>query len=54
MSLPTALRQTLLGREGTADDVARAVRYLIEASYVTGAILQVDGGRHLAGGEPPT
>jgi NAD(P)-dependent dehydrogenase (short-subunit alcohol dehydrogenase family) len=49
-----AIRSTLLGREGTPEDVARAVRYLIEASYVTGVILPVDGGRHLATGEPPS
>jgi NAD(P)-dependent dehydrogenase (short-subunit alcohol dehydrogenase family) len=49
-----AVRSTLLGREGTPEDVARAVRYLIEAGYVTGVVLPVDGGRHLAGGEVPT
>ncbi|MFO0981872.1 MAG: SDR family oxidoreductase [Planctomycetota bacterium] len=44
-----AVRTTLLGRTGTPEDVARAVRYLIEAPYVTGVILPVDGGRHLRG-----
>lgn len=33
-----------LGREGCAEDVARAVRYLVEADYVTGSVLAVDGG----------
>jgi NAD(P)-dependent dehydrogenase (short-subunit alcohol dehydrogenase family) len=32
------------GRVGTAADVADAVAYLIGATYVTGAILPVDGG----------
>jgi len=35
-----------LGRVGTVDDIANAVAYLCsdEASYVTGALLRVDGG----------
>lgn len=37
-----------LGRQGTPDDIAAAVLYLIvDASYVTGQILAVDGGRSL-------
>lgn len=36
--------RTLLGRWGKPDDVAHAVRYLIEADYVTGEVLTVDGG----------
>jgi pteridine reductase len=38
-----------LRRAGTPADVAAAVRYLALAPFVTGAILPVDGGRHLAG-----
>lgn len=50
----TRLRRTLtaripLRRTGHPDDVARAVRYLAEAPFVTGAVLPVDGGRHLSG-----
>jgi 3-oxoacyl-[acyl-carrier protein] reductase/pteridine reductase len=37
-------QQTLLGRWGSADDVAFAVRYLIEADYVTADVITVDGG----------
>lgn len=37
-----------LGREGTPEDVARAVRFLIEEDYITGETLTVDGGRTLA------
>ena len=38
---------TPLGRIGTAGDVAQAVCYLLEADYVTGDTLIVDGGRHI-------
>jgi pteridine reductase len=34
-----------LGRVGSPADVARAVRFLCTADYVTGAVLPVDGGR---------
>jgi NAD(P)-dependent dehydrogenase (short-subunit alcohol dehydrogenase family) len=39
--------RTLLDRWGSPEDVAKAVRYLIEADYVTGEVLLVDGGEHL-------
>lgn len=39
-----AARRTLLGRIGSAEDVAQAMLYLINAPYVTGVILPVDGG----------
>lgn len=37
------------GRAGTASDVARAVAYLASdrASYITGEVLEVDGGLHI-------
>ena len=34
-----------LGRIGSSDDIAAAVRYLLNADYVTGTELVVDGGR---------
>lgn len=33
-----------LGRMGEVDDVAQAVAYLVQAKYVTGEVLRVDGG----------
>jgi pteridine reductase len=39
--------ETLLGRIGSPEDVAAAVVYLIEAGFVTGTSLVVDGGRSL-------
>lgn len=38
------LSQIPLGRMGRPEDVAEAVAYLAEASYVTGQVLQIDGG----------
>lgn len=37
-------RGTLLRRWGSPEDVASAVRYLIEADYVTAEVVTVDGG----------
>ena len=37
--------ETLLGRVGSPEDVADAVAYLANASYVTGTTVVVDGGR---------
>ncbi|MCU0633525.1 MAG: SDR family oxidoreductase [Gemmatimonadaceae bacterium] len=41
------LRTTPLERGGSPDDVAQAVLYLIDAGYVTGETILVDGGRHV-------
>ncbi len=40
-----AVEKTVLERVGSPDDVAGALRYLLEADYVTGHTLVVDGGR---------
>ena len=40
------IKRTLLKRWGAPEDVARAVKYLIEADYVTGDVLRVDGGEY--------
>lgn len=36
--------QIPLGRVGTPDDIANAVAFLLDADYITGVALQVDGG----------
>src|SRR6185369_9850287 len=43
------LDQVPLGRLGTPEDVAAAVRFLVgdDASYVTGAVLDVNGGLYM-------
>jgi pteridine reductase len=44
------LARTPLGRTGTSEEVAEAVRWLLQdATYSTGQVLHLDGGRLLAG-----
>jgi len=47
-------QDTLLNRWGTPEDVAHAVRYLIQAEYVTGEVLVVDGGERFGRRKPKT
>jgi pteridine reductase len=43
------ISHTPLRREGTPDDIAKAVHFLLaDAPYVTGEMINVDGGRHIA------
>jgi pteridine reductase len=43
------ISHTLLKREGTPEDIARTVQFLIEdAPYITGETINVDGGRNVA------
>lgn len=43
------LSRVPLGRSGTPEDAAEAVRWLaVDATYITGEIVRVDGGRWLA------
>ncbi len=41
------MRDVPLARSGTTADVTQAIHFLVEAVYVTGIVLPVDGGRHL-------
>ncbi len=42
-----AHRLTALGRSSTPEDIAQAVRFLLESPAITGIDLTVDGGQHL-------
>ncbi|HKO57961.1 MAG TPA: SDR family oxidoreductase, partial [Thermoanaerobaculia bacterium] len=42
-----AVEPTLLKREGTPEEVARTVVFLMQSDYITGVTLPVDGGRLL-------
>ena len=42
-----AVKKTLLGRSGTAEDVAYAVIFMLENDFINGTVLTVDGGRSI-------
>ena len=55
--VPDEIRQGMLagygasvpaGRAGTADDVASAVLFLVTTPWVTGTVIDVDGGVHVS------
>ncbi|MGE5170556.1 MAG: pteridine reductase [Rudaea sp.] len=49
LSRQRIISHTPLRREGTPDDVAKAVHFLLaDAPYITGETINVDGGRHVA------
>lgn len=49
LSRQRIISHTPLKREGTPDDIARAVHFLLaDASYITGETINVDGGRNMA------
>jgi pteridine reductase len=49
LSRQRIISHTPLRREGTPEDIARAVHFLVaDATYVTGETINVDGGRHVA------
>lgn len=41
------LKDVPLAREGAPSDVIGAIHYLVDAPYVNGIVLPVDGGRHI-------
>ena len=41
------IEATALGRLGAAEDIANAVLFLSQASYVTGYVMKVDGGKNI-------
>lgn len=43
-----ALSKSLLRKEGGLEELRHAVDYLMDSGYVTGRVLHLDGGRHLA------
>jgi pteridine reductase len=45
--LKLAIEPTLLKRAGSAEEIGRTVRFLIESDYITGVTVPVDGGRLL-------
>lgn len=49
LSRQRIISATPLRREGTPEDIAKAVHFLMaEAPFVTGEMINVDGGRHIA------
>jgi NAD(P)-dependent dehydrogenase (short-subunit alcohol dehydrogenase family) len=38
---------SLAGRVGEPEDIAKAIYYLVDNSFVTGSVLEVDGGFRL-------
>ena len=43
-TLEELAQETPLGRNGTPEDVAKAMAFLAEADFITGNVLNVDGG----------
>ncbi len=42
------MRRTVLERGADPDDITAALGYLIDAKAITGQMIAVDGGQHLA------
>jgi NAD(P)-dependent dehydrogenase (short-subunit alcohol dehydrogenase family) len=39
---------SLVGRNGSAEEIGRAVEFIVTNGFVSGTVLEVDGGLHLA------
>jgi NAD(P)-dependent dehydrogenase (short-subunit alcohol dehydrogenase family) len=48
----TQAKSTLLGRGTTPDEIAAAVRFILDAPAMTGQMIALDGGQHLAWATP--
>lgn len=42
-----ALSKSVMAREGGAQEILRAIHYLLQSEYMTGRSIELDGGRHL-------
>jgi len=42
-----SIKRTLLQKAGSAEDIAKTACFLVETDYITGAVIPVDGGRHI-------
>ena len=47
----TVINEIALQRLGNPQDIAQGILYLINAEYITGQIIAIDGGRSVHGGE---
>ena len=41
------LERIALNRQGSTEDIAEAVLFLADAKYITGEVINIDGGRSL-------
>jgi len=46
--IQAAAARNLLGRWGSAEDVASTAVFLVQANFITGTVVEVDGGEHIA------
>ena len=49
--LPSMARESLVGKVGTASELAEAYLYLMKCTFASGSTVVVDGGREIAGFE---
>ena len=49
-AIEPVVRRLPLQRQGSPEDIAGAVRFLVESDFITGEMLHVDGGQQFTGG----